>query len=142
IFSRDWSSDVCSSDLRSTEPSPTCMSTSEIRARIFPLSRQPVALITNSRFSATVRSENSWKSWKIIPSFLRNSGTSEGRMSRIENPATTISPSRSGKSAYKVFSNDDFPEPVLPTRKTRSEEHTSELQSRENLVCRLLLEKK
>src|SRR5436309_7960031 len=28
----------------------------------------------------------------------------------------------------------------LPTQ--RSEEHTSELQSRENLVCRLLLEKK
>src|SRR5690606_35703144 len=29
-----------------------------------------------------------------------------------------------------------------PTRPARSEEHTSELQSRENLVCRLLLEKK
>src|SRR5436309_9984108 len=29
-----------------------------------------------------------------------------------------------------------------PCRSTRSEEHTSELQSRENLVCRLLLEKK
>src|SRR5690606_39451423 len=28
------------------------------------------------------------------------------------------------------------------TRSSRSEEHTSELQSRENLVCRLLLEKK
>src|SRR5690606_41258616 len=28
------------------------------------------------------------------------------------------------------------------TSSTRSEEHTSELQSRENLVCRLLLEKK
>src|SRR5690606_41828253 len=28
------------------------------------------------------------------------------------------------------------------SRTTRSEEHTSELQSRENLVCRLLLEKK
>src|SRR5436309_9980382 len=28
------------------------------------------------------------------------------------------------------------------TRRGRSEEHTSELQSRENLVCRLLLEKK
>src|SRR5690606_40051256 len=28
------------------------------------------------------------------------------------------------------------------TVNTRSEEHTSELQSRENLVCRLLLEKK
>src|SRR5215475_8002808 len=29
-----------------------------------------------------------------------------------------------------------------PVTVTRSEEHTSELQSRENLVCRLLLEKK
>src|SRR5690606_41838406 len=29
-----------------------------------------------------------------------------------------------------------------PDRPSRSEEHTSELQSRENLVCRLLLEKK
>src|SRR5690606_41853119 len=35
--------------------------------------------------------------------------------------------------------------PIAAFRKlfaTRSEEHTSELQSRENLVCRLLLEKK
>src|SRR2546427_9150630 len=32
------------------------------------------------------------------------------------------------------------PVPWLPTR--RSEEHTSELQSQSNLVCRLLLEKK
>src|SRR5690606_40735036 len=29
-----------------------------------------------------------------------------------------------------------------PVEELRSEEHTSELQSRENLVCRLLLEKK
>src|SRR5690606_41580627 len=33
---------------------------------------------------------------------------------------------------------DERPRP----RRARSEEHTSELQSRENLVCRLLLEKK
>src|SRR5690606_31866700 len=32
--------------------------------------------------------------------------------------------------------------PMLPVTHGRSEEHTSELQSRENLVCRLLLEKK
>src|SRR5690606_40727562 len=32
--------------------------------------------------------------------------------------------------------------PPCPTPAPRSEEHTSELQSRENLVCRLLLEKK
>src|SRR5690606_40757247 len=31
---------------------------------------------------------------------------------------------------------------ALVLRDLRSEEHTSELQSRENLVCRLLLEKK
>src|SRR5690606_35450316 len=32
--------------------------------------------------------------------------------------------------------------PLGPPKVMRSEEHTSELQSRENLVCRLLLEKK
>src|SRR5690606_40088937 len=32
--------------------------------------------------------------------------------------------------------------PSRPNSSIRSEEHTSELQSRENLVCRLLLEKK
>src|SRR2546430_11270876 len=31
---------------------------------------------------------------------------------------------------------------MLPRRHRRSEEHTSELQSQSNLVCRLLLEKK
>src|SRR2546430_7105637 len=32
--------------------------------------------------------------------------------------------------------------PVARQRRSRSEEHTSELQSQSNLVCRLLLEKK
>src|SRR3712207_7253235 len=32
--------------------------------------------------------------------------------------------------------------PVGPMQRARSEEHTSELQSRQYLVCRLLLEKK
>src|SRR2546430_11631229 len=32
--------------------------------------------------------------------------------------------------------------PFQPDRRGRSEEHTSELQSQSNLVCRLLLEKK
>src|SRR3712207_7764015 len=34
------------------------------------------------------------------------------------------------------------PERGMTRRRTRSEEHTSELQSRQYLVCRLLLEKK
>src|SRR3989442_12026106 len=33
-------------------------------------------------------------------------------------------------------------QPLEPAHRTRSEEHTSELQSRPHLVCRLLLEKK
>src|SRR2546427_9388258 len=34
------------------------------------------------------------------------------------------------------------PSPSAPSMRARSEEHTSELQSQSNLVCRLLLEKK
>src|SRR5436309_5784034 len=37
---------------------------------------------------------------------------------------------------------DGSPAALAAARRGRSEEHTSELQSRENLVCRLLLEKK
>src|SRR2546430_13528289 len=42
-------------------------------------------------------------------------------------------------SAARATSPPPGPAPVAPTR---SEEHTSELQSQSNLVCRLLLEKK
>src|SRR5437016_10284310 len=43
-------------------------------------------------------------------------------------------------SAARHAVDDDWPEPAA--RPARSEEHTSELQSLTNLVCRLLLEKK
>src|SRR2546422_7841030 len=41
---------------------------------------------------------------------------------------------------YPLVSRGDVP--PMATPRTRSEEHTSELQSRLHLVCRLLLEKK
>src|SRR5690606_39444115 len=41
----------------------------------------------------------------------------------------------------KTYSIQAYPDNTDPISE-RSEEHTSELQSRENLVCRLLLEKK
>src|SRR5690606_40815380 len=46
--------------------------------------------------------------------------------------------------ATRSEATDEFWEEVGvdPIKLARSEEHTSELQSRENLVCRLLLEKK
>src|SRR2546430_5754507 len=42
----------------------------------------------------------------------------------------------------EVRHNTDALDAVGNTTKARSEEHTSELQSQSNLVCRLLLEKK
>src|SRR2546421_12908468 len=41
-----------------------------------------------------------------------------------------------------ILSNEDNRKLVLGKKDRRSEEHTSELQSRSDLVCRLLLEKK
>src|SRR5690606_41202274 len=49
---------------------------------------------------------------------------------------------RSNHRGGKLKSNVQLRRPKPLTVLERSEEHTSELQSRENLVCRLLLEKK
>src|SRR5438552_14413498 len=44
-----------------------------------------------------------------------------------------------GAAAWAVWAHEAF---LFPSRFRRSEEHTSELQSPDHLVCRLLLEKK
>src|SRR3712207_7973681 len=54
---------------------------------------------------------------------------------------TKIASTQEGKLSQCLASNQRTPG-VWRGRKTRSEEHTSELQSRQYLVCRLLLEKK
>src|SRR5207342_3972961 len=58
-------------------------------------------------------------------------------------------PPRSTLFPYTTLFRSDPGRPMCPSiqmaghrLRVRSEEHTSELQSRENLVCRLLLEKK
>src|SRR5215204_7041584 len=61
-------------------------------------------------------------------------------------PYTTLSRSRQpARGRHRVAEGHEEREktarPAL-TRRTRSEEHTSELQSHSDLVCRLLLEKK
>src|SRR5690606_41662972 len=61
-------------------------------------------------------------------------------------PYTTLFRSKSVQNgvrtiAWRTCEPHCSPQFSLP-RSSRSEEHTSELQSRENLVCRLLLEKK
>src|SRR5690606_41819353 len=65
------------------------------------------------------------------------------------NAASMINSPASWRAAHNNF---ELATPCVPTRRSvpsakhrssnKSEEHTSELQSRENLVCRLLLEKK
>src|SRR5260370_26238895 len=62
----------------------------------------------------------------------------------IGSPAVVSSRIFRNKSgtAGSTCSNRFLPPPISRTRRYRSEEHTSELQSHLNLVCRLLLEKK
>src|SRR5690606_42078476 len=65
----------------------------------------------------------------------------------IAGATVTITDTRTGATrTITTGANGTFAATGLvtggPYTVTRSEEHTSELQSRENLVCRLLLEKK
>src|SRR5690606_39932723 len=118
-FSRDWSSDVCSSDLdtmvhaRMQNTGQSC-----IAAKRFIV----VEDIYNEfleKFKAKVKSLN------------------------IGDPADK-------NTDLSVLAREDLAKTlkkqvdtsISQGAKVRSEEHTSELQSRENLVCRLLLEKK
>src|SRR5256886_5254504 len=89
-FDCDWSSDVCSSDLRSSPAHP-------------------------ARAKARSRSTRST---------LKANGATSNRFRRTPSNSSNGCRSRSS------------------TQWRRSEEHTSELQSQSNLVCRLLLEKK
>src|SRR5207302_9263126 len=65
-------------------------------------------------------------------------------------PISIGSKPRAAQAGYRWFTDVRralwraclHPDVLSGARRTRSEEHTSELQSRENLVCRLLLEKK
>src|SRR2546427_4721345 len=62
------------------------------------------------------------------------------RGSATAQAAYSVRPERGLQSAGGLVSEGGFG--ILRARLCRSEEHTSELQSQSNLVCRLLLEKK
>src|SRR3712207_7820908 len=57
------------------------------------------------------------------------------------DPASLADPALGRWRTWVLASGDQF-RPGPPPAPDRSEEHTSELQSRQYLVCRLLLEKK
>src|SRR5438034_4902797 len=73
------------------------------------------------------------QSRRMGPSGLPSTGRSARNSSRVRT-VYAWNPNASATVAKSTSGNTDFP--------TRSEEHTSELQSHSDLVCRLLLEKK
>src|SRR5437588_5164384 len=72
---------------------------------------------------------------------LRCGGHREDERQATKSRATCPIP---GWRTYKLAGRNGVSEPMVPSviYMTRSEEHTSELQSHSDLVCRLLLEKK
>src|SRR3712207_8661228 len=78
---------------------------------------------------------------------LFQSTQKHGRVVRVEVVGPRKVRQRLGILARRVVNHAADVDPfnqlrVEPQRRGRSEEHTSELQSRQYLVCRLLLEKK
>src|SRR2546422_1281131 len=72
--------------------------------------------------------------WNTMPT-SRRSATGSMPFENTETPSSRMSP------AWRVCGISSFNR-FTERKKVRSEEHTSELQSRLHLVCRLLLEKK
>src|SRR5207302_7646712 len=122
-FSRDWSSDVCSSDL--------------IDDAVW------AEFATNVSYCQGDISDPS--AYKKLADRLASFSNDKLRRNLLFYLAT--SPSQFGEVVEHLYQTgllrkEVASEPDQRVVVKRSEEHTSELQSRENLVCRLLLEKK
>src|SRR2546430_11539300 len=63
------------------------------------------------------------------------------RSLRFRSSSHALRDSGQPSARRPLYANEDA-DAVLERNRRRSEEHTSELQSQSNLVCRLLLEKK
>src|SRR5690606_42030598 len=103
------------------------------------LSRLPLPRSTLFPYTTLFRSPNgrrngrSWSgSWRRSDSIASGPEPNDRTVAEVTKPTSFCQP---GNGRKKIS-------PTMKVRITlRSEEHTSELQSRENLVCRLLLEK-
>src|SRR2546427_8694822 len=83
----------------------------------------------------------SWQSRLATSKECRRSLEETGSSSQSTTRARTISIAN-GSSRSTARCTVSLANPTEPSSTSRSEEHTSELQSQSNLVCRLLLEKK
>src|SRR5690606_41793254 len=96
---------------------------------------QRIQFVTLFPYTTLFRSRSGWATsagWPAAASPVWWPTSPSGRFRSASSAAGCITSSPTTTSTS----------PTAPTRGGRSEEHTSELQSRENLVCRLLLEKK
>src|SRR5207302_8649192 len=75
---------------------------------------------------------------------IRIGGIQHARCHQPLDLATKRRAQTTGRESRQLRAHEDwlFADRGIKRKRPRSEEHTSELQSRENLVCRLLLEKK
>src|SRR5690606_40379424 len=86
------------------------------------------------------------RSSDLASASARSGSPSCSRMPKVESSSrateslATISSRNARATSFSTMLA--LERPIAALMSARSEEHTSELQSRENLVCRLLLEKK
>src|SRR5256884_2965040 len=153
--SRDWSSDVCSSDLL-VNPEAALTADHELLRGLEGLVLQGFANPTHQGDGLELRKQGgafgilygNRKAVRLafdrhhieeIPvPVVRKSGLVVAADNRLK--VVTHSPEENGKN-YSTRSTS-ITRSSLSTSRKRSEEHTSELQSRLHLVCRLLLENK
>src|SRR5690606_40329131 len=129
-FSRDWSSDVCSSDLDGLAPDAWLL----VGRHGFPVRGITI------RYELGVDLRQVSRADVAVGWFEGDREVIEHRPAGFVPPLTTP-PRRWVRPPIKDRQKADFLEFFEEGRQLRSEEHTSELQLRENLVCRLLLEK-
>ena len=133
---RDWSSDVCSSDLEHCEFLAETTGKEDPRIamieQLIKETKRPGDIwVYNIGFERARLTEIA----KNLPKYKKAALIIADRLKDLMIPFQQklyYTPEMDGRYSIKK---------VLPAL-VRSEEHTSELQSRRNLVCRLLLEKK
>src|SRR2546430_13668807 len=78
----------------------------------------------------------------ILQLFGREGRTNLGRFDAATGVLTEITKGDQAVLSFRATADNSKIVCLISTPTRRSEEHTSELQSQSNLVCRLLLEKK
>src|SRR3712207_1928005 len=144
---RDWSSDVCSSDLTSLLESATTIRPSSLdEATIFSRRSAPPRPLTRARSGEISSAPSMVKRGRASESVVSGMPSSFARavvFAEVGTPLTSLnSPEATSSPILRTANVAVEPVPSPTTIPLRSEEHTSELQSRQYLVCRLLLEKK